>query len=167
MIFHLIFTLALALAQEAHYRHSGPAVLPDPAATPGEARPTTRAALCSESFHTADERHTTPATKRRAYELYGVEPYKGMCRGGCEVDHLISLEIGGADTLKNLWPQPSQGAFGYHLKDKLENRLHRMICDGKISLPEAQKCIASDWYACGLRLKVFDRAGKLLPLEAQ
>ena len=25
---------------------------------------------------------------------------------GCEVDHRVSREVGGADTIENLWPQP-------------------------------------------------------------
>jgi hypothetical protein len=29
-----------------------------------------------------------------------------------------------------------------------EKELHRLVCDGRISLADAQKCIASDWVKC-------------------
>jgi 5-methylcytosine-specific restriction endonuclease McrA len=44
---------------------------------------------------------------------------------GCEVDHLISRELGGADATDNLWPQPYTQHPGAHEKDRLENQLHK------------------------------------------
>ena len=64
-----------------------------------------------------------------------------------EIDHLISLEIGGADTVKNLWPQPYYQHPGAHEKDILENWLHKQVCSGKMDLTEAQAKIRTDWYA--------------------
>jgi hypothetical protein len=32
-----------------------------------------------------------------------------------------------------------------HVKDRLENKLHKLVCTGKLGLPEAQKAIAQDW----------------------
>lgn len=44
-----------------------------------------------------------------------------------EVDHLISLEIGGANDISNLWPQPYFTLpYNAHTKDKLENFMARM-----------------------------------------
>jgi hypothetical protein len=38
------------------------------------------------------------------------------------VDHLVSLEIGGANTVQNLWPQSYDTTpWNAHVKDKLEN----------------------------------------------
>jgi hypothetical protein len=53
-------------------------------------------------------RNVSAAMKAAAYHGYGLEQnHTGYCTGseGCEVDHLISLEIGGANTVENLWPQ--------------------------------------------------------------
>jgi hypothetical protein len=36
---------------------------------------------------------------------------------------------------------------GYHVKDKLENKLHDLVCDGKRQLRATQRKIASDWQA--------------------
>lgn len=65
-----------------------------------------------------------------------------------EEDHLISLEIGGSPTSPdNLWPEPYNpvGGWGAHKKDQLENELHKMVCNGSISLSDAQKAISTDW----------------------
>jgi hypothetical protein len=65
-----------------------------------------------------------------------------------EEDHLISLELGGHPrSPDNLWPEPWFGDWNAGVKDKLENRLHALVCSGEISLREAQKAIASDWIA--------------------
>jgi hypothetical protein len=42
----------------------------------------------------------------------------------CEVDHLIPLELGGSNEMKNLWPQPDKRQPECVEKDQLENELH-------------------------------------------
>ena len=37
--------------------------------------------------------------------------------------------------------------MGYHVKDRLENKLHSMVCKGEIDLKTAQREIATDWIA--------------------
>lgn len=65
-----------------------------------------------------------------------------------EEDHLISLEIGGNPTNpSNLWPQPWTGPHNAHLKDRLENLLHRLVCSGTLPLAAAQQEISIDWIA--------------------
>jgi hypothetical protein len=63
---------------------------------------------------------------------------------------LISLELGGADTLENIWPQC--GPKGVVLrnryfkqKDIVENYLAREVKAGRMDLSEAQRGIAQDW----------------------
>jgi hypothetical protein len=136
-------TFALATLS-AHYRHHGAVLLNDLTATPGKVRTTNVKDVCSE--RTPQFRNTTEKMKNEVYAEYGVERDKGICNGGCEVDHLISLEIGGADDVANLWPQPSNPKPGFHEKDVLENYLHKQVCSGKMSLADAQQGIARDWY---------------------
>lgn len=65
-----------------------------------------------------------------------------------ELDHLISLEIGGCpDCVINLWPEPYNPVPGAHQKDQVENSFHRAVCSGTMTLADAQKQIVSDWYA--------------------
>jgi hypothetical protein len=56
------------------------------------------------------------------------------------------LELGGTNDIKNLWPEPYAG-IEWHakLKDALENRLHKLICDGTVTPQEAQEAISHDW----------------------
>lgn len=137
-------TFALATTS-ARYRHHGVVLLNDLSATPGAVRTTNEKDVCNE--RTPQFRNTTEKMKNEVYAEYGVERDKGICAGGCEVDHLISLEIGGADVVANLWPQPSQPVPGFHQKDVLENYLHKQVCDGGMPLRDAQQGIARDWYA--------------------
>jgi hypothetical protein len=65
-----------------------------------------------------------------------------------EVDHLISLGIGGADTDDNLWPEPRRSlepVWNAERKDRLEFRLRDLICARSISPEEAQRAVADDW----------------------
>ena len=61
------------------------------------------------------------------------------------MDHLISLELGGSNRLNNLWPEPYDITWNAHVKDRLENRLHELVCTGQLDLMTAQRAIATDW----------------------
>jgi hypothetical protein len=75
-------------------------------------------------------------------------PKRGVPYESCEVDHLIPLELGGSNDIKNLWPQPGDPRPGWDEKDQLENELHAEVCAGKMPLAAAQQCIASNWVEC-------------------
>lgn len=131
----------LARTAKAHYRVEGSAFLNDLHVTPGDVRTTDTALICHGSTKTI--RNVPQSRKDSTYLLYG-QPLKHP-RGAYEVDHLISLELGGSNDLKNLWPQPAKPIPGFHEKDQLENELHLLICDGTLSAIEAQQAIATDW----------------------
>lgn len=121
------------------------AILPDHKLTPGLLRPdATAQQLCAKGFTTRRYRHTTAAMKATVYREYGRTKKPGVC---CEVDHLVPLELGGADDVKNLWPQPYEPVPGAHQKDLVEDCLHRLVCTGKVSLPDAQHRLIANWYA--------------------
>ena len=65
--------------------------------------------------------------------------------GGVQVDHLISLELGGSNDIANLSPEQAEPRPGFHEKDKVENYLHDQVCSGAMSLTEAQVGIANNW----------------------
>jgi hypothetical protein len=67
--------------------------------------------------------------------------------GEYEVDHLISLELGGSNDIANLWPEAATPKPGFHEKDQVENYLHDQVCSGKVNLQQAQQEIATDWLA--------------------
>jgi hypothetical protein len=119
--------------------------LPDPTITPGAILTTDAAIVCVPGY-AGSVRHVTKATKRAAYKRYGL-PYndRSRCAEGAEVDHLVSLQLGGSNDISNLWPQAYCGKWNAHKKDLLEGRLHYLVCKGKIPLAEAQEAIAKDW----------------------
>lgn len=118
--------------------------LPDRALTPGATVRVSVAVLCKTGYP-ATVRNVPASEKRAVYAAYGIAHPK---RGQYEVDHLISLELGGSNDASNLWPQSYlTKPWNAHVKDKLENRLHALVCAGQLPLTEAQRAIATDWVA--------------------
>lgn len=124
-------------------------MLPDNTLTPGVTRNVTVQELCTTS--TKLVRHTSQATKLAVYKEYGlVKKIDPSCTGpshSCfEIDHRIALEDGGADDIKNLWPQEYDSKpYGAHLKDRLENEVHKRICNGQITIQQGQSIFLGDW----------------------
>ena len=146
-------------AQQAHYKKSGPVLLPDLSVTKGAVRLNDTSKICSIKWG-KDERHVTDKMKDDVYASYGTAQGEGVCaykthtgtngkpvKEGCEIDHLISRELGGDDKVENLWPQPYTQHPGAHEKDWLENQRHKEVCAGTITLAAAQKEIKTNWYA--------------------
>jgi hypothetical protein len=119
--------------------------------TPGDVRTTDAAVVCDKTQSTRTVRNVPGSLKQQIYRAYGLNSKRdGWCNTeqGCEVDHLISLELGGSNDPKNLWPQPYQGTpWNAHAKDALENKLHALVCAGRMTLPQAQMEISGDWIA--------------------
>jgi hypothetical protein len=117
--------------------------LPDRRCTPGAYyAKATRTRICRPGY-AARIRHVTQATKARVYAAYGIgRRFDG--RDG-EVDHLVSLELGGSNSVANLFPEAASPRPGSHEKDRLENRLHDEVCAGRISLRRAQRLVAQGW----------------------
>ena len=106
--------------------------------------------LCTTS--TSLVRNVPESLKKDIFRNYGMNGNdRSVCKEGYEIDHLVSLELGGANDGRNLWPQSYCGENNAHKKDKLENELHRQICLGKISIQDAQMCIKTDWVMCYLK----------------
>lgn len=118
--------------------------LPDPRLTPGDVLSTNAKEICTPGY-ARSVRNVPQSVKNQAYRLYGITSRKP---GEYEVDHLISLQLGGSNSIKNLWPQSYQTKpVNANVKDRLENKLHDLMCKGQISVSEAQKAIATDWIA--------------------
>lgn len=118
------------------------AVMPNPALTPGDVfAGVTKEQVCVAGY-ARGVRSVSATEKLQVYAEYGVEQ---RAYGAYEVDHLVPLELGGSNDIKNLWPEPAVPVPGFHEKDDLENRLHDLVCGGQIGLAEAQHAIASDW----------------------
>jgi hypothetical protein len=116
--------------------------LPNPALTPGVALTTSVARVCVTGY-SARVRDVPEAEKQAVYARYGVVDMPDSH----EVDHLVSLELGGSNALANLWPEPYAGRWGARTKDVLEDRLHALVCAGRVGLRRAQRIEARNWVA--------------------
>lgn len=131
------------------------AYLPDPNCTPGVINSNITQANSTTTICTAGFTKTirpaasyTDNLKREQIKEYG---YTDTNPHDYEEDHLISLELGGNPSdPKNLWPEPHASL---NEKDKVENYLHKQICDGTITLAQAQQKITQNWYAVYLEIK--------------
>jgi hypothetical protein len=120
-----------------------PVSFPEPSLTPGVAIPVNRDQVC---LAPRTKNGIVPVSlQRRVFEEYGIA---GAEPRAYEVDYLITPALGGADDIRNLWPQSNSSAvWNARVKDALEDRLHDLVCDGRLDLATAQRDIASDWIA--------------------
>lgn len=116
------------------------AQLPDPKLTPGATLKVGTDQICKPGY-SKKARAVSTSSKRYVFKLYGLTYTPKLY----ETDHLIPLELGGANTANNLWPEPYSGEMNAHVKDKLENKLHDLVCSGQLDLRAAQVAIARDW----------------------
>lgn len=115
--------------------------MPDYECTPGAVTAATRDEICTSGY-SSRVRDVSAADKKKIYAAYGITTRK---KGEYQVDHHISLELGGSNEFANLWPEAALPKPGYHEKDKVENYLHKLLCNGAISVPEAQQLIGVRW----------------------
>jgi hypothetical protein len=112
--------------------------------TPGEARPITLEEVCQYERAEVISRDIPLDMQDKVFAAYGISASQ---KDRFEVDYLITPDLGGTESLRNLWPQPYSVRWNAHVKDKLEQRLHEMVCSGKLDLVTAQHDIAVDWIA--------------------
>ncbi len=118
--------------------------VPDSIKTPGAVLSTNKAVICVSGY-TKKVRNVPQSLKKEVYRVYGITHPKPR---EYEVDHLISLELGGSNSIRNLWPESYiTSPLNAHIKDRLENKLHQLICSGQITVEKAQHDIAKDWVA--------------------
>ena len=131
-----LVALLLRYEQRAH----APAVVADPARTPGVLNPdvtqaTIGATICVAGWTTTVRPPVayTNDLKLRQMRGYG----ETGSPSAYQEDHFISLELGGDPTdPRNLWPEPYPRAGEV---DRIENELNADVCSGRLTLAEAQR----------------------------
>jgi hypothetical protein len=116
--------------------------LQDKQCTPGDIIPGATASQICVKGYAKSVRNVPVSVKNQAYKEYGIYHHT---TGQYEVDHLVSLELGGSNDISNLWPEAASPKPGFHEKDQVENYLHDQVCSGKIALRTAQAEIATNW----------------------
>ena len=134
--------LAILVIFESTVNAEGPKPLF--AITPGETRPITVEEVCLYDKAEVISRDIPLDMQQKVFAEYGI---KSPQKDQFEVDYLITPDLGGTESIRNLWPQPYSVHWNAHVKDKLEERLHQLVCSRKLDLATAQHDIAVDWIA--------------------
>ena len=131
-----------------------PPITPDPQKTPGATMTVSLKTLCTPGY-SSSVRNVPESLKKQVYAAYGITPSNHMAtaasgrrvrKSDYEIDHLISLELGGSNDAKNLWPESYiTKRYNATVKDGLENRLHWLVCHAGLPVATAQRAIATDW----------------------
>jgi hypothetical protein len=118
--------------------------LPDRRCSPGAVYADATLAMICTPGYSSRVRNVPESEKAAVYAEYGIlrthygRPY--------EVDHIVSLELGGSNDIANLYPEAaSDPSPGFRVKDRLENRVHALVCAHRLGLRTAQRSIASNW----------------------
>jgi len=141
----VLFAIALVAANTALADN-----LPDPKLTPGYVWTESSEKVCGPGY----TQTTTDIPAKLRYRVllnYGLGGFDraGICAGpnGCAIDRLISVELGGSDDIRNLWPLPNDGPWNAADKRRLTTLLHARVCAGLLPLAEAQAMLANGWIA--------------------
>src|SRR5262249_7510943 len=139
-----LFILSLMLIISAPVARGWP-TRPNHDLTPGVTRGLTVTRICNTTWG-SDARSVKSKMKKDVIAAYKFKVstcpttiLQGKRTHRVEIDHLVPRSIGGADDVRNLWPQcyepvkknKAQQANGAHKKDRLEKKLHKRICKVK------------------------------------
>jgi hypothetical protein len=100
---------------------------------------------------TATVRPPTSYTNKIKYKLLAQVGLPIASSTAFELDHFLNLGLGGSPTDPNnlwleAWDETVNGEnLGARTKDRVEVYLQRQVCNGKMTLSEAQNLILSDW----------------------
>jgi hypothetical protein len=108
------------------------ALLPNPKLTPGRI-----------AEHDKDRAGVTVSMEQKVFARYRL-PWPR--RAEFKIDHLIPIELGGADTIDNLWPQRVRAKpYGADRKELLAELFLQRIRSGRMTIAQAQEEIRRDW----------------------
>jgi hypothetical protein len=120
----LLFIISGARAQDA--------LLPNPKLTPGRIAEVDK-----------DRGGVTVSMEQKVFSRYRL-PWSR--RHEFKIDHLIPIELGGADTIDNLWPQSLRiKPYDADRKELLTELFLQRIRTGKMTIAQAQEEIRQDW----------------------
>lgn len=104
---------------------------------------TTDSKVVCTSGYSASVRDVSLELKKQLYKMNGLS--YPQPKGTVQVDHIIPLELGGSNNIRNLQVEMKDPRPGYLEKDKVEDYLHRQVCTGNMDLEEAQIQMATNW----------------------
>jgi hypothetical protein len=117
---------------------------PNRSLTPGATRRVAISDVCSTA-HEQVVGEVSTSLRQEVLQEYGIV---NADADDYEIDYLIAPGLGGVEEIHNLWPEPyTSPTWNARVKDALEERLHELVCAGRLDLSTAQRDIATDWIA--------------------
>jgi hypothetical protein len=136
----LVALVAVRAANPAAGTEQAWSALPNASLTPGAVSRLTSAQLCNG---VRPSRLVSERARQQVLRSYGMD---GASAPAYELDALITPELGGSTDIANLWPQRYHSpVWNARVKDELERLLPSLVCNGTITLADAQREIATDW----------------------
>lgn len=141
----LLFVVHLHSAQLSHNASLLKGAMPQANLTPGETVSVTAQDVCAPDFPTERQMLLPASLRRRVFQQYGINNPQP---DAFEVDYLITPDLGGASSTRNLWPEPYHNTiWNARVKDELEVHLKDLVCSGKLDMATAQRDLAGNWIA--------------------
>jgi hypothetical protein len=145
----LLFVVHLHSAQLSDRTSHASAVqngsMPQAGLTPGETVSVTAQDVCAPDFPTEKQMLVPASLRRHVFQQYGIA---NPSPDAFEVDYLITPDLGGASSARNLWPEPYHNiVWNARVKDELEVYLKDMVCSGTLDMRTAQLALAGNWIA--------------------
>lgn len=129
---------------------TGGVSLPRRVFTPGAVASRNTAVVCAMPDHAGNSIIPTD-TQATVYKEYGdVNP---QVQSKYEIDYLVPIFLGGANTTANMWPAALKGT-GFFDKIQLDHVLRDLVCHRTLQLATAQKDLERNWYTAWLRFVV-------------
>jgi len=118
--------------------------VPNVTLTPGAINLVSADDVCTANLSVNDP-IVPDSLKREVLKEYGLN---NVSNTDYEIDYLVTPRLGGATTIRNLWPEPSfNTVWNARVKDALEDRLRSMVCNRQLDLATAQREISANWIA--------------------
>lgn len=114
--------------------------------------------ICNPNWSTKSIRPPVSYTNNLKWKQIKEYWYEDTSKKSYEEDHIIPLEVGWHPSdPRNLWPEPYNTTLSWVIiwakqKDVVENKLHKEVCSGRISLKDAQSIFTWDWYSYYLKV---------------
>lgn len=115
-------------------------VQPNAVLTPGATiADITAETVCADGYAQSVESVSVQVTDQ-VFAAYGLIDVN---RDEFELDHLVPIELGGSNDIKNLWPEPKleAGQNGAVDKNAIEAQLRDAVCAHHLKLPDAQAAV--------------------------
>jgi hypothetical protein len=120
---------------------------PDPKLTPGVVAVSDLTTVCHGSkrirgLFTPSSPLVAQSDQQAVFAAYNIPAASTKHYG---LDFLVPLQLGGANTVANIWPASVSHGIGFREKQVLNIRIHELVCRREIPLDQAQRQISTDW----------------------